>query len=981
MSKSQIKTRKKKIAFTLNGEKQEFYVDPTQKLLDFLREQSLKSVKCGCRQGDCGMCTVLINGKPVKSCLYNATFANGKNLITLEGLNRNDGLHPIQQAFLETGAIQCGFCTPAQILSTKALLDKNSNPSKEEILDALSGVLCRCTGYVRIIDAVLRAAAYLRGEKKDPFRHIELTLPKNLEQLKIPREYYRRNDHKLPLPPIVLTPENMPKLNVVGQPKIKVDGEKLVRGRPVFTDDIHPEGMLYGTLLTSPYAHALIKNINTSKARALDGVYAVLTHQDLPRVKYTSGGQSYPQPLPHDQVSLDNKVRHFGDKVAIVAAVTPEIAEEAMKLIDVDYEVLPHVIDAEEAMQDNAPIIHDEKDTEGIYDSIHNIVYHIEAEHGNPDSAFEEADHVIYGEFRTPKQQHAQLEPHVCSTYFDEDQRLVVRTSTQVPFHVRRIIAPLIGLPIKKIRVIKPRIGGGFGGKQEIILEDLCAHLTIVTRQPVRMEYTRSQEFTSGRTRHRQIIRYKVGVKNNQVTVMELKLIGDTGAYGTHGLTVNMVGGFKGLTLYNPPNSRFICNVVYTNTPPAGAFRGYGAMQEQFALEVIMEELADKLGVDVIKFKRQNWLKIGEPMHLARKLGEGREGYDQTMETSALDECVQVGCEITDYYKKKKAYQSQTDQIIKHGIGMAVVFHGSGIAGLDMAAATIKINDDGSFNLLIGATDIGTGSDTILAQIAAEELGATIEDIIVYSSDTDFTPFDKGAYASSTTYISGGAVQKTARKVKQQILEHAAKMLEVENIEELIIRNKKIIAPDKRSVTLQEVALSSLHQMNQHQIMATESHMSYVSPPPTAAQFAEVDVNTKTGEIKVVRLLTTVDCGRVINPITAAGQVEGGMSQGLGFVLSEDTLFNEKGKIINDRFSSYHIPKITETPPMDVVFIQTDEPSGPFGAKSVAEIAIDGVAPAMVNAVHNATGVWLHDLPLTPERVLKGLKSTSKSSL
>ena len=303
-----------------------------------------------------------------------------------------------------------------------------------------------------------------------------------------------------------------------------------------------------------------------------------------------------------------------------------------------------------------------------------------------------------------------------------------------------RIIAPLIGLPIKDIRVVKPRIGGGFGGKQEVLLEDLCAHLTIATGKPVRMEYTRSQEFTSGRSRHRQIIHYKLGIKDEMLVANELRLIGDTGAYGTHGLTVNMVGGFKGLTLYNAPNSRFICDVVYTTTPPAGAYRGYGAMQEQFAVEALMEEIAEKLNLDVVEFKKKNWLKLGENMHMARKLGEGREGYDQAMATTALDECVKVGLEATDFYKKREAYKDQSGPI-KRGIGMAVMIHGSGIAGLDMAAATIKMNDDGSFNLLIGATDLGTGSDTILAQMAAEQLGVPISDIIVYSSDTDFTPF------------------------------------------------------------------------------------------------------------------------------------------------------------------------------------------------------------------------------------------------
>ncbi len=657
----------------------------------------------------------------------------------------------------------------------------------------------------------------------------------------------------------------------------------------------------------------------------------------------------------------------------MVAAESPEIAERALHLIEVDYEVLPPVLDPVEAMQEGAPVIHDEEDTQDIYDRRRNLVHHIDEEVGDVEKAFREADHVFEGEYRTPKQQQAHLESHVCITYWDEDERLVIRTSTQVPFHIRRMVAPLIGLPEKRIRVIKPRIGGGFGNKQEMILEDLCAHLTIATGHPVRMEFSRTEEFTSTRSRHSNIIRYKLGIKDEKVTAAELYLLGDTGAYGAHGLTVQMVGGFKGLTLYNAPNARFVSDVVYTTKPPTGAFRGYGAMQCEYGIEVLMEEIAEVLGLDVVDFKRKNWLQLGEKMHLAKALGEGREGYEQRLESSALDECVAAGLQATDFYAKREKYAEQ-EATIRKGIGMAVVMHGSGIAGLDMAAATLKMNDDGSFNLLMGATDLGTGSDTILAQMAAEVLGIPVSDLIVYSSDTDFTPFDKGAYASSTTYISGGAVRKAALKIKEQIQEHAALMLEVEDPSQLVLENRKVVAPDGRAVTLREVALSSLHQEDQHQIMATASHMSYQSPPPTAAQFAEIEVDTETGGITVERLLMAVDCGRVINPLTAAGQVEGGMLQALGFALTEDMEFDGQGKLVNARFGPYRVFTADEVPALDVIFVQTEEPSGPFGAKSVAEISIDGVAPALVSALHDATGVWVRELPLYPERVWRALR-------
>ncbi len=970
-----METNKKRIHLVINEEGYDLLVDEAESLLNALRGVGYYSVKSGCDDGTCGVCTVLMNGKPTLSCKTKAIQADGAQITTLEGLSKENKLHPLQEAFIETGAIQCGFCTPAQILTAKALLDKNPHPSDEDVRKALNGVLCRCTGYVRTVDAVQRAAAEMRGEKIDAFEVFEKELPENLDQIEFPAVYYRMNGETQTLPPVVITPKGMSKTKVVGKGEVKVDARKLAQGKPVFTDDIKIEGMLYGALLTSPHAHARIRKIDASKARALPGVKAVLTHLDIPRVKYASGGQSYPQPHPYDQVSLDNKVRHVGDRVAIVAAETPEIAQQALDLIEVDYEILPAVVDMEAAMQEGAVVIHDEDDTEGIYDAKHNIVVHIDAEVGDVEKAFAEADQVFEGEYRTPMQQQAHLEPHVCITYFDEDGRMIIRTSTQVPFHIRRIVAPLIDMPVKDIRVIKPRIGGGFGNKQELILEDICALLTKATGKPVRMEFTRTQEFISSRRRHANIVRYKVGVKGEKVTAADLYLVGDTGAYGCHALTVNMVGGFKGLTLYNPPNSRFVSDVVYTNTVPAGAFRGYGAMQCEYGIEVMMGEIAEQLGADVVDFKRQNWLKLGEEMYLSKQLGEGREGVEQSLQTTAMEECVDIGRKLTDFDDKRKRYHDQKGRYRK-GIGMAVVMHGSGIADLDMAAATLKMNDDGSFNLLIGATDLGTGSDTILAQIAAEALSIPLEDVIVYSSDTDFTPFDVGAYASSTTYISGGAVKKAAEKVKAMILEHAANMMGVSDVSSLVLSDRKVQAADGRSVTLEEVALSSLHQLNQHQIMATASHTSSLSPPPTAAQFVEIELDMETGRIKPDRMLMVVDCGRVINPLTAAGQVEGGMSQALGFALTEEMLFDQDGQPLNPSFGKYHIPRALQMPTADVVFVQTDEPSGPFGAKSVAEISIDGVAPAMASAIHNATHVWMRELPYTPERVIKNLKAS-----
>jgi putative selenate reductase molybdopterin-binding subunit len=517
-----------------------------------------------------------------------------------------------------------------------------------------------------------------------------------------------------------------------------------------------------------------------------------------------------------------------------------------------------------------------------------------------------------------------------------------------------------------------------------MILEDLCAHLTIATGRPVRMEYTRQEEFTSSRSRHPTVQRYRVGVTHEmEVVATELDLLGDTGAYGTHGLTVNMVAGQKGLTLYNTPYSRFVCDVVYTNKPSPGAFRGYGAMQCFFGIETLMAEIADRMGWDVVEFKRKNWIKEGEEILMAKALGEGREGFTQVIRSNGLEDCVRVGLQATDWYEKRGKLNVGSRGPVRRGIGMAVMAHGSGIAGLDMAAATIRMNDDGSINLLIGATDIGTGSDTVLAQIAAEELGMPLDDVVVYSSDTDFTPFDKGAYASSTTYISGGAVRKAAQSAADQIKTHATKMLGLTlqeageqgvSLQDVLLRDRAVWFPDGRSVTLRQVAMSSIHQQDQHHIIASASNMSYESPPPFGAQFVEVAVDTETGQVTVERVLMVADIGRVINPVTASGQVEGGIAQGLGFALCEDMVYDDEGRLVNPRLGPYHIYKANEMPEIEVIFLQTDEPTGPFGAKSVAELPIDGIAPAIGDAIHDATGVWLREVPFTPERVWAALR-------
>ena len=983
------------IQLIVNGETTTLELQhPGELLLTVLRRAGFYGVKHGCETGECGACAVILNGKLVNTCTMLAAQADGAIITTIEGVapdqpGSRGAVDPIQQAFITSGAIQCGYCTPAQILAARTLLESNPNPTQAKVRDALAGVLCRCTGYVKPVQAVLQAAAVLRGEIDPVTGEGLIPAPPGLftpaadddsfdDQADYPAGSFLPTKTLVETPIVVVAPP-ISQTKVVNQPEPKVDGVKLAKGRPAFTDDMTLPGMLYGALLTSPHTHARIRAIDASAARALEGVHAVLTYEDIPRVMYASGGQTYPNPLPYDQASLDNKVRHVGDRVAVVAAETPDIAAKALELIQVDYEILPAVFDPLEAMQEGAPIIHDELDAVGIHDAAHNLVHDVQVTHGDIDQSLAHSAHVFQREYTVHQVQQVHIEPHVCITWWDEDDRLVVRTSTQVPFHTRRMLAPVIGLPVRRIRVIKPRIGGGFGGKQEMMIEDLCAHLTMHTGRPVRMEYDRRQSFTSARSRHPQILRYTIGVdENDKLTAIRLHIIADKGSYGTHGLTVQFVAGFRGLSTYKAPNLEFLCQVVYTNKPAPGAYRGYGAPQALFALESVMEEIALELGLDPVEFRRKNWIREGDEITMAKVMGEGREGFQQFVRSSGLEQCVQQGASAIGWeHHDDPTWRIDPDRPhIRRGLGFAVGMHGSGIAGLDMGGATIKLNDDGSFNLNVGATDLGTGSDTILAQIAAETLGVPLQDMVVYSSDTDMTPFDTGAYASSTTYISGNAVLKAAEQVREQIARHAAKHFFIDvDPERIALDQRRVWAPNGQSVSLEEVALHSLHQAEQHQIMATASHMSYESPPPFSAQFVELEVDTETGQVTPIKLVLAVDCGTAINPVTASGQVEGGLIQALGYSLCEEMVYDEAGRLLTTDLRDYKIYAADEVPEIGVILVQTYEPSGPYGAKAIAEIPKDALAPAVANAIQHATGVRLRALPFTPERVWRALKN------
>ena len=1000
------------IHVNINGQVRDLAVSPGESLMAALRREGYYSVKHGCESGDCGACGVLMRSATdarasiTNTCVMLAPQADGAEITTVESLGNRLQLSALQDAFVDNGAIQCGYCAPAQILAAKALLDRVPDPTEAQVRDAISGVLCRCTGYLKPVQAILNAARAMRGETESgnggfPLYHRVIANPSVGDTGWGPGPAAQGGQDGTRTATqtrveVDLTVADEGATSVVGKPERKVDAGKLAQGKPAFVDDMVLPGMLYAAMLTSPHAHARITDIRTDAALALPGVHAVLTYKNVKRVIYASGGQSYPNPPPWDQVSLDNKVRHVGDRVAVVAAETYDIARKACELIEVDYAILPAVFDADEALAPGAPIIHDEPDAVAIRDARRNLVAQVHGKAGDPDKAFAESDFVIEREYRVHQVQQASIEPHICMTWFDEDDRLVVRTSTQVPFHVRRMLSPLIGLPVKKIRVVKPRVGGGFGGKQEMLIEDLCALLTVATSRPVRFELTRAEEFTSVRLRHPQRMVFKIGFKHDPAGGAPLMhgfrhtVVADTGAYGTHGLTVQSVTGLRGSSSYRCYNAEYKCDIAYTNKPVPGAFRGYGAPQALFGLECVVDEAAMLMGVDPVELRRKNWIRVGDALPLAKALGEGREGFEQTIKSSATEECFQQGMAAIGWDARDSRRLDPARPHIRRGVGCAYVMHGTAIAGLDMGAASIKMNDDGSFNVLVGGTDIGTGSDTVIGQIVAETLGVPLEDVIMYSSDTDFTPFDTGAYASSTTYITGGAAKKAAGQVGEQIRAHAAGMFNAGKRSDgdrlvtesagapieataLTLRGREVIAPDGRRISLAHVALSATHQENQHQIMATASHMSYESPPPFAAQFVECEVDIRTGEIVVTRMAMAVDCGVAINPATATGQVEGGNVQALGYGHSEEMVYDTEGRLLNTRLGPYRIYAADEIPEMQTILVQTYEPSGPYGAKAVAEIPIDGVAPALVNAVAHATGVRMSSLPLTPERVWRAL--------
>jgi len=759
----------------------------------------------------------------------------------------------------------------------------------------------------------------------------------------------------------------------------KIDGIGLVTGRPAYTDDLAPRDALVVKILRSPHAFARIKSIDTQEALALPGVACVLTWKDVKRIPYTRAGQGHPEPSPHDKFILDEYVRYVGDEVAIIAAEDEATAIKASNLIKVDYEVLTPVLDFEKAA-DNPTVIHPEPEIHDMFPigfkPQRNIAASYEMEIGDVEKEFAACDVKLEKTFYTQSQAHVAFEPHVAFSYIDIHGRLNIYSSTQNPFHTRRLLGQALDMPLSNIRIVKPRIGGGFGAKQHILVEPFIALVTLKTGRPAKIVFTRKEVFESSFNRHQMRITMRLGAdKEGHVQAIDMNVLSNTGAYGEHALTTFMVGGSKTLPLYNKAKAvRYGGKVVYTNKVSAGAYRGYGAIQGNFALESMMDELAHTIGKDPVAVREMNMIHEGETSEVFKIMGEGSEGVDMIIESCKLDYCIKRGKELIGWDPEKLAWEVAPGVI--RAKGMAIAMQGSGIPLIDMASATLELQDGGWFKLRMGATDLGTGSDTILAQIAAEELGVPTSIINVYASDTDHTPYDVGAYASSTTYVSGNAVIRAAKNMKKVMLQAVAEKFGV-SAEDVQFDGTLFSTKDgKKSITLKDFSFDTLYHegANMKTLTATGSYSGLKSPPPYMAGFVEIELDKGTGKVSILNYVAVVDCGTPINPNLARIQVEGGILQGIGMAMWENVKYADNGRMLTNTLLTYTIPSREDVGKITVELADSYEPSGPFGAKSVAEIGIDTPPAAIANAIRNAIGVRLTDLPFTPDKVLLALK-------
>lgn len=754
--------------------------------------------------------------------------------------------------------------------------------------------------------------------------------------------------------------------HAVGKCIPKKDSDQLLLGKPVFMDDIIPKDCLIVKLLRSPHAHAIIEEINTAAAMKVPGIVAVYTWKDVPQRRFSIAGQTFPEPSPYDRLILDQRVRSVGDAVAIVAGETEKAVDKALRVIKVKYQVLEPVLDFRKAL-DNPVLVHPEDNwmSHGNTGDVkRNLLHHEEDAHGDVEAVLADCEEVIEHSWRIKAAQQGYMETIRAYCEIDRYGRLHCISSTQIVFHIRRILANALGISKSMVRAEKPRIGGGFGAKQTAVCEVYPAFVTWMTKRPSKIIYSRRECQTIASPRHEMEVTVRLGaMKDGRIRAIDLYTLSNTGAYGEHGTTTVGLSGHKAIPLYTGgcEATRFSCDVVYTNVQAAGAYRGYGATQGIFALESAVNELAEKLKIDPVELRMKNIVREG--MFMPAYFGE-------TANACALDRCI-THCADHFHWKEKYPVRDMGNGKVRTA-GMAIAMQGSCISNVDVGSCTLKLSDDGTYNMLIGAADMGTGCDTILAQMAAEVLDCEPDQIVVFGADTDASPYDSGSYASSTTYVTGMATQNAAMELRENMMKIGAELLGC-TLDEVEFDGEKVYLVDgDRSVSLADIAVKS-QVNNRIPVDVTATYSSSVSPPPYMVGMAEIELDKETGSVKILDYDAVVDCGIPVNPNLARVQTEGGIGQGIGMALYENVTYNANGKITEGDFMQYKIPTRQDVGNIHVEFETSYEPSGPFGVKSIGEIVINTPAPALAHAIYRATGVWHRTVPFTPEKILMGM--------
>jgi putative selenate reductase molybdopterin-binding subunit len=880
-----------------------------QCLRTLLRELGHFGVKKGCDAGDCGACTVLIDGEPVHSCLIPAFRAEGHAITTIEGLAGDGGLHPMQQAFLDAQAFQCGFCTAGMILTCASL----NQAQRQDLGAALKGNLCRCTGYRAIEDALL-------GKN-------------NLEDA-MPGDAFGRS---LPAPA----------------------GPQVVQGLAPYTFDTVVEGLLHIKLVRSPHAHARIVAIDKRPALDVSGVLAVLTSEDAPDRLFSTARHEKAWMDPDDTRILDTIVRFIGQKVAAVIADSEAAAEEGCRRLQIDYDILPAVIDPELAVAPGAPLLHADKTPEQrVTNGKRNIVAESHGEYGDVAGALARSAGTYEGTFTTQRVQHAALETHGGLAWIDASGMLNVRSSTQVPFLTRRALSEIFDLAPDKVRVFCERVGGGFGGKQEMFVEDILALAALKTGRPVKLELTREEQFIATSTRHPMRIAVKAGADGNgRLTALQLDVLSNTGAYGNHGAPVLFHGCGESIGVYNCPNKKVDAVVAYTNTVPAGAFRGYGLPQTLFAVEAAIDELAKQLGIDPFEMRRRNVVKPGDPM-----LSPPGSGYHDVLYGSyGLDQCLDLVERAMRADTPKVELSS--DWLIGEGIALTMI--DTVPPDGHIADVAISLRDDGGFDLTVGTAEFGNGTSTVHRQIAATVLKTSVDRIRLRQSDTAHGGHDTGAYGSTGTFVAGRATQAAAEKLAGALTGLAAGLMGTDA--DACTLESDAIACGRQRLSFSQLAKSAREQGK----TLAASGNSQGTPRSVAfnVQGFRVAVNKATGQIKILKSVQAADAGRVANPMQCRGQIEGGVAQSLGAALYEEMVIDETGRVINPRFRDYHLPSFADLPRTEVLFADTTDTLGPLGAKSMSESPYNPVAAALGNALADATGIRFTSVPFKPDRL------------